>query len=104
DVAQQVTALHPVVDTAENGGDDLPPVVPVVAGQSPQVGKESGAAFAVRPRGLILVDEGKQLVPGDALRVGRPVSPTVGWLDGRAELLARQLGLLRSLKLEVVEE
>ncbi len=104
DVAQQIPALHPAIDALEDGGDHLAAVVAVGAGEAPQVGKQAGTAPAVRADSLVAVDKGQQLVAGDALRVGGPVAPAVGRLDGRAERLARERGLVVALRLQVVEE
>ena len=45
---------------------------------------------------LLLVDERDQLVARDAVFLRGPVSPAVWRLDGRLELLARELCLLRA--------
>ena len=82
DVAQEVAAHHAVLDALEDGGDHVPAVVAVRAGQAAQVGEEPGAALAVGAGAFLLVDEGEQLIAGDALRVGGPVAPAVGRLDG----------------------
>ena len=43
DIPEQVAALHPVVDAAEHGGDDVAAVVTVGAREPPQVGEEAGS-------------------------------------------------------------
>ena len=47
DVAQQVAADHPVLHAAEDGGNDLAPVVAVGAGEGAQVTEKPGALLAV---------------------------------------------------------
>ena len=91
-------------DAVEDGGDHVAAVVAVGTGEPAQVGEEAGTALAVGPGALLLVDEGEQFVAGDAVRAGGPVAPAVGRLDGRAELLAGERGLLLALQLQVVEE
>jgi hypothetical protein len=43
-------------------------------------------------------------LPVDALRVGGPVTPVVGWLEGGPELLAGVCHLLSPLDLKVIQE
>jgi hypothetical protein len=103
-VAQQIAALHAVIDAAEDGRDHVATVVAVRGGEGAQVGKQAGAAAPIGADCLILVDEGEQLVPGDPLLVLRPVAPAVRRIDGCPELLPRKRGLLLALGLQVVEE
>jgi hypothetical protein len=46
----------------------------------------------------------RQLVASDALLVGGPVTPAVGWLEGGPELLAGECHLLFPLDLKVIQE
>ena len=92
-VAQQVAVDHPVDRASEHGGDDVAPVAAVGALQAAQVGEQPGAFLAVGPDGFFVVDEGDQLVAGDAVLLRRPVAPAVGRLDRRAEAFARHLAL-----------
>ena len=58
-VAQEVSGLHAIGHAAEDVGDDF---LPALAGgrlESTQIGEETGAAFAVRSDGFVLVDEGE---------------------------------------------
>ena len=66
-VAQQVAADHAVDHAFEDGGDHIAPVAAVGALQAAQIGEEPGAFLAVRPDGFLVVDEGDQLVAGDAV-------------------------------------
>ena len=104
DVAQQVAALHAVVDAAEDGGDHVAAVVAVGAGELAQVGEEARTTGAVGPGALVLIDEGEQLVAGDAVGPRRPVAPAVGRFDGRPEQAPREGRLLLALPLQVVQE
>ena len=47
DIAQQVAALHAVVDTLENRGDNVAAIIPVGTGQRPQITKKARPALAV---------------------------------------------------------
>src|SRR5580704_15965787 len=87
-VPQQITTLHAVIHAAEHSRDHIPAIVAVRAGQLAQIGEEPRTSFPIRSDSFILVDEGKQLVAGYAPRVGGPVTPAVGVLDGGPELLA----------------
>ena len=99
DVAQQIAALHAVIDALEHGGDDVAPVVAVGAGERAQIGEQARPSLAVRPGSFVVVDEGEQFVAGDALRVGGPIAPAVGRLDGGLELLAGERRFLLALQL-----
>ena len=57
DVAQQVTALHAVIDALEYRRDHVPAVIAVRAGEASQVCEQSRPFGAIGPRGLVLVDE-----------------------------------------------
>ena len=54
DVAQQIAALHPVIDAAKHRCDHVAPIVAVGAGELPQVGEEAGPFLAVREARLRL--------------------------------------------------
>ena len=82
----------------EHGGDHVPPIVAVGAGQRAQIGEQTRPFLSIGPNGFVLVDEGEQLIAGDALRVGRPVAPAVGRLDGRPEFLPGKRRLLFPLQ------
>ena len=88
----------------EDGGDHVAPVVAVGAGEGAEVAEQARALLAVRAVGLLVVDEREEFVAGDAVRLGRPVAPTVGRIDGGFELFAGELGLALALDFEVVEE
>ncbi len=103
-VPQKVAALHAVIDAAEHGCDYVAAVVAVGACELAQIGEEPRSFASVGPNSLVLVDESQQLVAGDALRVGGPVAPAVGWLDGRPELLAGECRLLFPLDFQVIQE
>ena len=77
---------------------------PFDAGKRAQIGEQARPALPVGRACLVLVDEGEQLVAGDAVVVGGPVAPAVGRLDRRPELLARELGLVLALLFHVVQE
>ena len=104
DVAQEVTADHPVLHALEHGGDDIAPVVAVGAGEGAQVAEQAGALFAVGAGGFLVVDEGEQFVAGDAVGLGGPVAPAVRRFDGGLELLPGELGLALALEFQIIEE
>src|SRR5260370_23152197 len=104
DIPQQVSTLHAVIDTTEYGRNYIASVVAVGAGQAAKIGEQAGAALAVRQPRFVLVDEGKKLVASNALRVGRPIAPAIGRLDGRAKFLSPKLSLFLTLLLKVIEE
>src|SRR5580692_8507616 len=103
-VAQEIAALHAVIDTTEYGRNYIASVVAVGAGQAAKIGEQAGAAPAVRQPRFVLVDEGKKLVAGNALRVSCPIAPAIGRLDGRAKFLSPKLSLFLTLLLKVIEE
>ena len=57
DIAQEVTAFHPIVNALEDGGNDIAAVVAVGTGERAQVEKEALPLLAVGQRGLVLIDE-----------------------------------------------
>src|SRR5262245_52157024 len=103
-VPQEVSAPHTVVYAPKDGADHIPSVVTVRAGELAQICEEPGSARAVWPSGFILIDEGKQFISGDALGVGRPVTPAIRRLDGRTESLTRKHGFLLALCLQIVKK
>lgn len=103
-IAQQVADLHPVVHDLEDGGNHVAAVVAARVRQRAQVAEQPRPALPVRPRGFLGVDEGKQLVARDPVRLRRPIAPAIRLLHRRLELLPGQLRLLLALDFEVVEE
>ena len=103
-VAEQVAALHPVVHATKDGRDHVAAIVSVRARETPQVREQAGTARSVGPRAFFVIDEGEQLIAGDALRIRGPVAPSIRRLDRRSKPLARELGLVLALAFKVVEE
>jgi hypothetical protein len=104
DVAHQVAADHAVLHTSKHRGNHIPAVVAVRVGERAQVTEQARALLAVRQGAFLLVDEGQQFVPGDAVGLSGPIAPAVGRLDGGLELLSSKLRLALALKLQVIEE
>jgi hypothetical protein len=104
DVAQQVAADHAILHAAKHGGDHIPAIVAVVAGEPAQVAEQPRALRAIGPRRLFVVDESEQFIAGDALRIRRPIPPAVRRFERRLKLLSRQLRLLLALQFEVIEK
>ena len=104
DVAQQVAALHAVVDALEDGGDHVAPVAAVRALQSGAGRRTGPGPRAVGPDRFVVVDERDQLVAGDAVLLRRPIAPAVRRLDGGAEVSPLSVRLLLAQLLQVVEE
>ena len=77
DVAQQIAALHAVIDALEHSGDNVAAVVAIGAGQRAQVSEQPRALPPIRAHGFIVIDKGEQLIAGDALRVCRPIPPAI---------------------------
>ena len=103
-VAQEIAADHAVLDAGKDGGDHVAAVVAVGAGEPAKVGEKPRTARAVGPGALLLVDEGEQFVAGDSLGTGGPVTPAVGWFDGRSESLSGEGRLRLALEFQIVEE
>src|ERR1700730_3460031 len=103
-VPQKVAALHAIIDAVEHSCDYVSPIVAVGACQLAQIGEEPRSFFTIRSNSFVLVDEGKQLVAGDALLVSGPVTPAIGWIDGSPELFAGECRLLFPLNLKVIQE
>src|ERR1019366_7467664 len=103
-VPQQITTLHAVIHAAEHSCDHIPAIVAIRACKLAQIGEEPRSSFPIRSDSFVLVNEGKQFVAGYALRAGSPVTPTVGVLDCRTELLAGECGLLLPLDLKIIQE
>ena len=105
DVAEQITALHAIGDTAKDGGDHVTPIAPAVhAAKAAQMSEEAGAARAIRPDRLVGVDKGEQVRPSDSVALRGPIAPAVGRLDRGVEGLTRQRRLVLVHPLQVVEE
>ena len=103
-VAQEVTAPHPVVHAPEHGGYNVAPVVAVGTCDGAQVVKKARTASAVGPGGFLVVDKSEEFIAGDALRIGGPIAPAVGRFDGGLEALSGKLDFFLALKLQVIEE
>ena len=103
DIAEQIAGNHAVLDAAEDVGDHVAAAIAVLPLQGPEVGEQPRPLLAVRPHGLVVVDELDEFVAGDAVLLGGPIPPAIGRFDGRAVLLAadcrpRFLDLLQVVK------
>ena len=105
-IAQEIPAFHPVIDTLEHGGNDIAAGIfgRIRPGQIPQIGKEPGSLLAIGQHRLIVVDKGQKFIPSDAIGFSRPISPAIGCFDGRLEFLPRQLDLFLALNLQIIQE
>ena len=89
-VAEQVAGDHAVHDAAKDVGNHVAPPIAIAALQGPEVGEQPWPAIAVRPHGLVVVDEPNEFLARDAILLRRPVAPAVGGFDGGAVLLASE--------------
>ena len=80
-IMQQIAAVHAVVDAPKDGSDHV--LLTAATFEAAQVSEQPRAARAVGQRGVIVVDEGFQLIASHARIGGGPIAPTVGRLDDR---------------------
>ena len=80
DLPHQLAGLHVVVGVLEHVPDDAAAVAGLGRGRE-----------VLECREQFVVDEGEQLVAGDAFRVRRPGSPLVLLRDRRAVVVAQQV-------------
>src|SRR5271165_6190923 len=104
DIAEQITALHTIIDALEDGRDDIAPVVTVRAGELAQICEQALPALSVGAPAFILIDERKQFVAGHPLRVGGPIAPPVRWLYRRPEFLSGQLSGVLPLQFQIIKK
>src|SRR5207244_3856476 len=104
DVPQQVARVHPIDGALEDGGDHVAPVTLSRTLERTEVGKQPRTAGAAGTGSVVVVDEGDQVVAGDAVVVCGPVAPAVGRLDGGTVGLTAQRGLGLADALGVVQE
>ena len=103
-IPQQIAADHAVDDAAEDPGDDVPAVAAVRALEVAQIGEQAGALGPIRAHGFVLVDEGDEFIPGDAVLLGGPIPPAIGRFNGGPETLPGHDCFHLPLLLHVVQE